>query len=290
LPKLLPNQPRSISVVMPGFVEDIDISQIKQSRKVFRRNETNIEELAVSVRQNGLLQPILVRTVDTHYEVVAGNRRFKACMKLGWKRIACQIIELDEKQAFEISLIENIHRATLSPLEEAAAFKAYVTDFGWGGVSDLSLKIGKSISYITKRIKMLNLPSDILESIINHTIDPSIAEELLSIKGKDKQSMLAGLIANRRLSMRMTRKLIKELDERDLDRRSPASNCEYIDHLRLAERSFDKTIAAIRIAMNSLREVINSVEHDWILYEILMQHKNVLHTQIDILLKEKRKL
>jgi ParB family transcriptional regulator, chromosome partitioning protein len=290
LPKLLPNQPRSISVVMPGFVEDIDISQIKQSRKVFRRNETNIEELAVSVRQNGLLQPILVRTVDSYYEVVAGNRRFQACMKLGWKRIACQIIELDEKQAFEISLIENIHRATLSPLEEAAAFKAYVTDFGWGGVSDLSLKIGKSISYITKRIKMLNLPSDILESIINHTIDPSIAEELLSIKGKDKQSMLAGLIANRRLSMRMTRKLIKELDERDLDRRSPASNCEYIDHLRLAERSFDKTIAAIRIAMNSLREVINSVEHDWILYEILMQHKNVLHTQIDILLKEKRKL
>lgn len=290
MPKLLPNQPRSISVVMPGFVEDIDISQIKQSRKVFRRNETNIEELAVSVRQNGLLQPILVRTVDSYYEVVAGNRRFQACMKLGWKRIACQIIELDEKQAFEISLIENIHRATLSPLEEAAAFKAYVTDFGWGGVSDLSLKIGKSISYITKRIKMLNLPSDILESIINHTIDPSIAEELLSIKGKDKQSMLAGLIANRRLSMRMTRKLIKELDERDLDRRSPASNCEYIDHLRLAERSFDKTIAAIRIAMNSLREVINSVEHDWILYEILMQHKNVLHTQIDILLKEKRKL
>lgn len=290
MPKLLPNQPRSISVVMPGFVEDIDISQIKQSRKVFRRNETNIEELAVSVQQNGLLQPILVRTVDSYYEVVAGNRRFQACMKLGWKRIACQIIELDEKQAFEISLIENIHRATLSPLEEAAAFKAYVTDFGWGGVSDLSLKIGKSISYITKRIKMLNLPSDILESIINHTIDPSIAEELLSIKGKDKQSMLAGLIANRRLSMRMTRKLIKELDERDLDRRSPASNCEYIDHLRLAERSFDKTIAAIRIAMNSLREVINSVEHDWILYEILMQHKNVLHTQIDILLKEKRKL
>ena len=183
------------------------------------------------MRQHGLLQPVLVRDVDSHYEIVAGDRRFQACEKLGWKKIACQIIELDEKGAFEISLIENIHRATLSPLEEAAAFKAYVTDFGWGGVSNLSLKIGKSVSYITKKIKMLNLPSDILESIINHKIDTSIAEELLSIKEKDKQSMLANLISNRRLSMRLTRKFVKNLDERDLDCSSTVSKGQYIDHL-----------------------------------------------------------
>jgi len=94
-----------------------------------------------------------------------------------YAKIACHIIELDDKQAFEVSLIENLQRKTLGPLDEASAFKAYVSDFGWGGVSELSLKIGKSISYIIKRIKLLNLPIDIQNSIINHTLDTSTAEE-----------------------------------------------------------------------------------------------------------------
>jgi ParB family chromosome partitioning protein len=228
--------------------------------------------------------------LDDHYEIVAGNRRFLACKYLGWKKIGCHIIELDDKRAFEISLVENIQKKTLSPVEEATAFKVYVADFGWGGVSDLSARIGKSVSYITKRIKLLNLPSDVLQSITNNRIETSIAEELLSIKDKDRQSMLANLISDRRLSMRATRRLVKNLDEQHSDFITKTCNNEYVNHMRLAERSFDKSIAAIRIAMNSLREVINTVEHDWIVYEVLMQHKNMLHTQIDILLKEKRKL
>ena len=89
--------------------------------------------------------------------------------------------------------------------------------------------------------------------------------------------------------MRNTRKFIKEQNESDITFQSNYKN-ECIDRVRLAERSFDKSIAAIRIAMNSLGEVINSIEHDWIVYEVLMQHKNMLHTQIDILIKEKGKL
>jgi ParB family transcriptional regulator, chromosome partitioning protein len=290
MPKLLSNHPRSISIVMPGFIQDVDISQIKQSPNIFRGCEKEVEQLSTSIQDIGLLQPILVRTLDNHYEIVAGNRRFQACKRLGWKKIGCHIIELDDKRAFEISLVENIQKKTLSPVEEATAFKVYVADFGWGGVSDLSARIGKSVSYITKRIKLLNLPSDVLQSITNNRIETSIAEELLSIKDKDRQSMLANLISDRRLSMRATRRLVKNLDGQHSDFITKTCNNEYVDHMRLAERSFDKSIAAIRIAMNSLREVINSVEHDWIVYEVLMQHKNMLHTQIDILLKEKRKL
>jgi ParB family transcriptional regulator, chromosome partitioning protein len=286
--KLL-SKSRSISVVMPGFIEDIDISQIKESQNIFRRNEANLQELCSSIDQKGLLQPVLVRALENHYEIVAGNRRVRACKSLGWKKVACHVIELDDKNAFEISLVENIHRKTLSPIEEADAFKAYISDFGWGGVSDLATKIGKSKSYITKRIKLLNLPSDILHSVITRKIAVSIAEELFHVKDQDKQSLLANLISNRRLSMRNTRKFIKEQDESDITFQSNYKN-EYIDNVRLAERSFDKSIAAIRIAMNSLGEVINSIEHDWIVYEVLMQHKNMLHTQIDILLKEKGKL
>ena len=90
--------------------------------------------------------------------------------------------------------------------------------------------------------------------------------------------------------MRATRKLVKNLEEQNADFLTTPCKNEYVEHMRLAERSFDKSIAAIRIAMNSLKEVINTVEHDWIVYEVLMQHKNMLHTQIDILLKEKKKL
>ncbi|MGC1932439.1 MAG: hypothetical protein WA667_25990, partial [Candidatus Nitrosopolaris sp.] len=131
--------------------------------------------------------------------------------------------------------------------------------------------------------------SDVLESIMNRKLDTSIAEELFSIKDGNKQSVLANLIADSRLSLRMTRKLLKDVDETDRDFNS-FSESQYIDHIKIAERSFDKSITAIRIAMNSLSEIINGVEHDWVIHEVLMQHKNVLHTQIDLLLKEKRKL
>ena len=193
----------------------------------------------------------------------------------------------------EVSLIENLQRKTLGPLGEASAFKAYVSDFGWGGVSELSLKIGKSISYIIKRIKLLNLPIDIQNSIINHTLNTSTAEELFAIKDKTRQSALASQVVNRRLSLKKTREILKELKREDYDYDmdfDSSYKSEYIDHIKVAERSFDKTITTLKIAMNGLREIITNLEDDWILYEVLMQHKNMIHAQIDILIKEKRKL
>jgi ParB family chromosome partitioning protein len=208
---------------------------------------------------------------------------------LGLKKIACHIVELDDKNAFEISLVENVHRKTLSPIEEADAFRTYISDFGWGGLSELATKIGRSKSYIIKRIKLLKLPSDVIRSIITHKIDVSMAEELFQVKDQNKQSLLANLIADRRFSLRMARKLIKDHDECDISFESSYTD-ENANHFRLSQRSFDKSIAALRIAMKSLGEVINSIENDWIVYEVLMQHKNMLHTQIDILIKEKSKL
>jgi ParB family chromosome partitioning protein len=284
---------------MSGIIDDINISQIKEGHNPRKQVVVpDVEELAASIQQKGLLQPILVRTIveeeaEGYFEIIAGNRRFHACKRLGWNKIACHIIELDDKQAFEVSLIENLQRKTLGPLDEASAFKAYVSDFGWGGVSELSSKIGKSISYIIKRIKLLNLPIDIQNSIINHTLDTSTAEELFVIKDKTRQSAVASLVANRRLSLKKTREILKVLkrkdDDYDMDFDSSYKS-EYIDHIKVAERSFDKTITTLKIAMNSIREIITNVEDDWILYEVLMQHKNMIHAQIDILIKERRKL
>jgi ParB family transcriptional regulator, chromosome partitioning protein len=285
---------------MSGIIDDINISQIKEGHNPRKQVVVvpDVEELAASIQQKGLLQPILVRPIveeegEGYFEIIAGNRRFHACKTLGWNKIACHIIELDDKQAFEVSLIENLQRKTLGPLDEASAFKAYVSDFGWGGVSELSLKIGKSISYIIKRIKLLNLPIDIQNSIINHTLDTSTAEELFAIKDKTRQSALASQVVNRRLSLKKTREILKELKRKDYDYDmdfDSSYKSEYIDHIKVAERSFDKTITTLKIAMNGLREIITNLEDDWILYEVLMQHKNMIHAQIDILIKEKRKL
>src|SRR5215471_13324631 len=108
-------QTSTFSSIIPGFIVDVDILKIKQSKNI-RHNICDTKELAKSIEQKGLLQPILVRTLDGYFEIVAGNRRFYACRALGWKKIACHIIELDDKQAFEVSLIENVQRKSLRAL------------------------------------------------------------------------------------------------------------------------------------------------------------------------------
>ena len=102
----------------------IDILNIIKSPFPLRDDLSEIDALASSIKQKGLLQPILVRTKEL-YEIVAGNRRYQACKSLGWRRIACHIADLNDKDAFEISLIENVQRKTLTALEEAHAFKRY---------------------------------------------------------------------------------------------------------------------------------------------------------------------
>ena len=177
-----------------GEIEYIPISSIKTSLYNCRDiNQIVIEAISESIKQYGLIQPIVIRVAvtavedraiveDNHYEIVAGCRRYMACKILNWKKIPCHIVHLNDKQAFEISLVENIQRESLSPLEEAKSFKKYVLDKGWGSISNLSSKIGKSHSYITKRIAMLNLPLDVQQSIKNYELKPSSAEELLYIK------------------------------------------------------------------------------------------------------------
>ena len=101
--------------------------------------------------KTGLLQPIVVRTNNLgSFEVVAGNRRFSACKKLGWRKISRHLVELDDKSAFEVSIVENVQRHTLNPIDESLAFRKYVEQFGWGGISELSQKLSKSTSYVCK--------------------------------------------------------------------------------------------------------------------------------------------
>jgi ParB family transcriptional regulator, chromosome partitioning protein len=280
----------SSSNLIAGIIEDVDIYRIRQPPEYYRSSSSNLSELANSIKRKGLLQPVIVRTKqDGYFEIVAGNRRLRACKSLGWRKIICHIIELDDKQAFEISLIENIQRESITPIEEAYAFKTYVSELGWGGISDLAAKIGKSISYVDKRLKLLELPPEVLEGISNSTISTSVAEELSFIDDASKQIEFAKMASQKKLSSRQARILAKRFkDSSDTDQDLPLVTLA--DIYERAQRSFDKSITALKIAMNKLSIIIEQTEDNWIVYEALMQHKAMLSAQIDLLIKEKKKL
>jgi ParB family chromosome partitioning protein len=247
----------------------------------------NLNELAASIKKFGLLHPIVVRMNSSDkFEVVAGNRRLNACKELGWRKIACHLVELDDKTAFEISIIENVQRHTLNPIEEGLAFRKYVNEFGWGGVSDLAQKLSKSTSYICKRIKLTQLPEDMIDLISNSEISASVGEELLPIRDVHTQSKLTEIIQERELSSRMVRKLVNNLENKNLDEDLYFNQSSEYDRIK---KIFDKIIISIKLLIKKLATIIETAEDNWIFYDILMQHKHILHEQIDLLLKERRK-
>lgn len=283
-------------------MDDIYIHKINPSADLLRHpdlnekgredNEDN-DDLTVSIKEKGLLQPILVRPRKSGFEIVAGNRRMRACKKLGWKKIACHIIDVDDKTAFEISLSENLQRKNLSPIEEAEAFKTYITDFGYGGVSELAFRIGKSPSYITRRVRLLNLHPDIIDSIANTAINTSIAQELSYVQNKSVQPKLATLVTKQGLSYRETRELLKNYQNDPLNTiqlKDKEITGLILDSVEKRKSALNKSIIVLRIAADRLVTIIEDMEKDWFFKEILMHHKNTINQQIDILIREKRKL
>jgi ParB family transcriptional regulator, chromosome partitioning protein len=277
---------------LAGLVEDITISDIVPPVNNLRSCVNGTEQLAESIKKIGLLQPIVVRINSLgSFEVVAGNRRFNACKKLGWRKISCHVVELDDKSAFEVSIIENIQRQTLNPVDEGLAFRKYVNKFGWGSISALAQKLSKSPGYVCRRMKLVELPKDVIELISKSEIGVSIGEELLSVKDKYKQSKLAVMIRNKQISSRDTRGLIKDdLTYTDIDSLFHTCNEHYNSSQERICKSFNKSIMVLRIAIKKLGSIVETVEDDWIFYDILLQHRNILNSQIDLLIKQKKKI
>ncbi|RPI82743.1 MAG: ParB/RepB/Spo0J family partition protein [Nitrosopumilales archaeon] len=276
---------------LAGSVEDINLSEIVLPPSLLRSNLNGVEELAESIKHVGLLQPIIVRVNDAHsFEIVAGYRRFSACKKIGWRKITCHVVELDDKTAFEVSLIENVQRQTLNPIEEGLAFRNYVNKFGWGGVSDLAEKISKSPGYVSKRIRLVELPDSVIDLLSKCEISISAAEELLPISSRGEQTKIAIVIRNKKLPLRKVRQLVKNNSiVADSDSLSSSLNDNPLYTKDRILKSIDKSIITLRIAVKKLGEIMEGVEDDWIFYGILLYQRNVLISQIDQLIKQKRK-
>ena len=199
-----------------SIVEQIEMKMIHPSqfaiRDKFQKTSPDDDALVNSIREHGLLQPILIRPIAHGFEIVAGHRRFQACRSLRWRFLPCRIREMSDKQAYELQLTENIQRKSMDPIEEAEAFRRYVIDFGWGGVSELAKKLGMSEEYVSHRIQLLRLPDDIRQEILKERLNVSQAIELSNIPS-ERQSEIINQVINNNLTVRQIREVKSILKE-----------------------------------------------------------------------------
>lgn len=188
-------------------VSDIRPSPL-QARREF--DEEKLEELARSIAAHGVLQPVVVRSVIGGYELVAGERRWRACRAAGLETIPAVIRELSDREMMEIALIENLQREDLNPLEEALAFRTLIEEFGLTQ-EELSGRIGKSRSHIANTMRLLNLPQEIQEHVSRGTISMGHARALLGLEDPDKQREACRTVVEKRLSVRETEALVRRL-------------------------------------------------------------------------------
>lgn len=191
----------------------IDINLIKANEGQPRKNfdEEKIIQLSESIKEHGVIQPVILKKENKTYTIIAGERRWRACKIAGVKEIPAIIMNLSDKEILEISLIENIQRQDLNPIEEAVAFRKLIDDFNLTQ-EQLSIRIGKSRTAITNCLRLLNLDSRVQEYLIDGVITEGHGRALLALEDKDIQYKLAQSIIDEGLSVRETEKLIKSIN------------------------------------------------------------------------------
>lgn len=182
-----------------------------QPRKYFDKDA--LEELSASIAENGLLQPILVREYgEGRYQIIAGERRFRASKLAGLTEIPAIVLEKDDRKAAQIALIENIQREDLNPLEEALAYKSLAEEYDMTQ-EELSLKVGKSRSAIANMLRLLDLPDEILTLVASKELSAGHARTLLGVKDRDNMILLAQRAVEEDLSVRFLEEEVKKINK-----------------------------------------------------------------------------
>lgn len=214
-----------------------------QPRKYFEREA--LEELANSIKEQGLLQPILVREYgDGRYQIIAGERRFRACKLAGITDIPAIILEKSDREVAEIALIENIQREDLNPIEEAAAFKALITEYSLTQ-EELSDKIGKSRPAIANAMRLLDLPDEITTMVAAKELSAGHARTLLGLKDTESMLFLAQKAAETDMSVRQLEEEVKRLNKLLLNPKSEENEEEeapFVDYFREMELKIQRQL------------------------------------------------
>jgi ParB family transcriptional regulator, chromosome partitioning protein len=240
----------SLSVKDDDKVIEVPLAQLRpnpyQPRKTF--DEESIKELAESIKQHGIIQPIIVRTVLRGYEIIAGERRFRASQLCGNTSIPAVVRTFTDQQVMEIALIENLQREDLNAIETAIAYQALMDKFELTQ-EELSMKVGKSRSHIANFLRLLTLPASIKEDVSRGTLSMGHARALVGVKEKKQQLELARLSVEQEWSVRELEAAIQKQPEKqpDKEKASKAKKRDpYLESMEETLRDQFKTTVRIK--------------------------------------------
>jgi ParB family chromosome partitioning protein len=198
----------------------VKITMVEPNREQPRKNfdEDALQELADSIKQYGLLQPILVQDRKTYYEIIAGERRWRAAKLAGLKEVPVIIRDYTDQEIVEISLIENIQREDLNPIEEAQAYKRLLTEFNLKQ-DEVAERVSKSRTAVTNSMRLLKLCDEVQQMIIDDMISTGHARALISIEDPEQQYTIAQKVFDEKLSVRDVEKLVKNLNKPEKEKK-----------------------------------------------------------------------
>lgn len=215
----------SLEVEKKKFFHICGIEEIQpnpfQPRKKF--SDEQIQELVDSIHQKGILQPLVVRRKGNGYELIAGERRWRAAQKAGLKEVPIIIKDVSESELLELSLIENIQRENLNPLEEAEAFRRLIDEFNLTQ-EEISKRVGKDRTTITNALRLLKLPQDIKQGLMEGIITVGHARAFLGLESLEKQRIAYKKVLADGLSVRQTERLVKRLRRKSISADSPKAS------------------------------------------------------------------
>jgi len=258
----------------------VKIDEIDDDVFVFRADLGDLNSLAASIERYGLLQPLILRVKASPeleiYDLLAGHRRLAACKQLGLSEAPAILVDVNEKDAFIMALTENVQSKSLNPIEEAMAFQSYIHRKGWGGASELAKNIGKSPTYVSLRLQLLQLPETIRAMVASNSLAPFTATEMRGLNGDQTESLMTSL-KGKRISLRRVRGLVKELKEEKLQ--APSDLEGYSNTLKMF-------ILAVRRSLNEMDANIHKLEEQSIYYRKAVKYRYDLHTILDAMINE----
>jgi ParB family chromosome partitioning protein len=210
--KPAPSEPTPIKNDGAGGVMEIEIAKIipNSHQPRIRFDESRLKELAASIKEHGIIQPLTVSKNGEQYEIIAGERRFEAAKIAGLNKVPVIIRDASEQQKLELAIIENVQRHDLNAIEEAKAFKNLIDEFDLSQ-EEVALKMGKNRSVIANKIRLLSLPLEIQIGLINEKITEGHAKAILAIDNPEKQRALYDLIVKNNMTVRQTESRTKEV-------------------------------------------------------------------------------
>ncbi len=233
--------------------QTIRMSEIEPNKSQPRRHfdENAITTLADSIRQHGLIQPILVRSTGAGYQIVAGERRWRACRMLGMSEIPAVVKEFSDSETAQIALIENIQREDLNPIEEAAAYKELMENYNMTQ-EELSKAVGKSRSAIANAVRLLNMPEKVQELLRKGELSAGQAKAIAAAESEEQMVDLAERAANGQITVRAIEKLLAQKDgeEKEEPEKADTEKKQAMNYLTEMEISLHETLSR-KVKINS---------------------------------------